>query len=821
MSRSSGAPEVRPEVAYATLAELARLGASGQPPSLLAERALVLVLKAVGAASGEVVIDSSRGPQVLAGHWEHPRDTLPRRLTASLRAAGNVVGRIECAAATPFGEGVQELLDAVGALLGPLVGGGSVELAQNVLELRTLQRVADTVSRSLDLEEVLGRCLDMALQVAHAPAGAIYLRDGQRGVYRRVQQRNMPEDVGPSEFPVAMLDPGIVGHAARILGAGELGRTSVTGAAAERHGFRQVMLLPLRIEGRAVGLLALDFYAENSFAPSTVLTLEAIAGQEAVAIENARVHFQAELRARLALTLREFGEKALTCNDEKEVYPLVLETALKLARGDRGLVSRVSEDGKTFRVVAGTGQDAALVGMSASLETISGEQPGLEPLVVEDTSKLDPNTLFGRVSRQNGTASFVLVLMRYKGTPLGHVFSASGEPRRYEPAEVEALQLLSAMAAEVIQRAVKQAEAEQQRRRLDAIIEHLPIVIAVLDRQGRVVHQNRYGREFGRYFSDTADNWRNAVQTMQLYTAEGKPIPPDQVQVVRAFRGEECKPEEMIVASPDGKRKMHVMAVAAPLYGLTGEVQEVVTAFQDVSALRELADAKDRFLRVASHELRSPITSLRATTSLLEMDPAAIADPERRATMLQRIQRQVDRLIKLVEQLLDSARLNASEVPIQLAPCDLVPIVREAIELAASTQSKPDEAARVKLEAPASYPGQWDPLRIEQVLTNLIGNALRYSPGDRRVIVRIRDGAPDRVVMEVVDEGIGIPPDQLTQVFSPFFRGANAQAQHKGGLGLGLHITAEIVRRHGGDIRVSSELGRGSAFTVELPRHGS
>jgi two-component system OmpR family sensor kinase len=180
--------------------------------------------------------------------------------------------------------------------------------------------------------------------------------------------------------------------------------------------------------------------------------------------------------------------------------------------------------------------------------------------------------------------------------------------------------------------------------------------------------------------------------------------------------------------------------------------------------------------------------------------------------MLQRIHRQVDRLIKLVEQLLDSARVNADQVPIQPIDCELGQVIDEAVSIAASA---PADRARINVEKSGPINGQWDPLRIEQVLSNLIGNALRYSPAGSAVTVRASEG--DLVRIEVIDQGIGIPPNQLGQVFSPFFRAANAQAQHKGGLGLGLHITWEIVRRHGGSIRVDSELGKGSTFTVELP----
>jgi signal transduction histidine kinase len=309
-------------------------------------------------------------------------------------------------------------------------------------------------------------------------------------------------------------------------------------------------------------------------------------------------------------------------------------------------------------------------------------------------------------------------------------------------------------------------------------------------------------------------DWRDSLSKIRTLFPDGRPVPREELMISRAFKGEHPQPRELVLEAPDGTRRRSVLSLASPLSSEGGRVRKVVTGFSDVSALRELADAKDRFLRIASHELRSPITSLRATTSLLEIDPTATTDPERRNVMLQRIQRQIDRLVKLVEQLIDSARLGRGDVPIQPADCDLVEIAREAIELARS--SAPSRV--VRLESPPSLHGRWDALRVEQVVANLVANAIRYSPPDSDVEVRVSESGDARVRIEVRDHGIGIPPEQLGQVFSPFFRAANAQHQHKGGLGLGLYIAAESVRRHGGTIQVDSRLGQGTTFTVELPR---
>src|SRR5262249_10790560 len=152
---------------------------------------------------------------------------------------------------------------------------------------------------------------------------------------------------------------------------------------------------------------------------------------------------------------------------------------------------------------------------------------------------------------------------------------------------------------------------------------------------------------------------------------------------------------------------------------------------------------------------RSPITSLRATTSLLQLDPHALTDEARRSLLLMRIQRQIDRLSTLVERLLDTTRLNAGEMPLELTNCDLVALCREATEHARMT----DPEHPYRREAPPHIVGHWDPARLEQVLTNLLSNACRYSPPQAEIVVRART-ADDHALVDVVDHGPGITPDQ-------------------------------------------------------------
>src|SRR6266540_1248206 len=231
---------------------------------------------------------------------------------------------------------------------------------------------------------------------------------------------------------------------------------------------------------------------------------------------------------------------------------------------------------------------------------------------------------------------------------------------------------------------------------------------------------------------------------------------------------------------------------------------------------QEAIRLRDEFLSVASHELYTPITSL--MLSLDAMLPAAptgqALDPRAMHKLLDLVSRQGRRLIRLIGDLLDVSRIDTGRLALELADVELGSLVRDVVE-----RLEPDLArSRCSLSIQASAPvtGRWDPSRLDQVVTNLLSNAMKFGPGKAvEASISVEDGVAR---LAVTDRGIGISPDRQARVFQRFERAA--PAEHYGGLGLGLYISRRIVEAHGGSIRVESEPGVGSTFTVELPRGG-
>ncbi|MCU1280174.1 MAG: Sensor protein [bacterium] len=654
------------------------------------------------------------------------------------------------------------------------------ELAQALVELQAVQRVAEDVISSRDLDDVLARCIDHTREMADTSSGAIYLRDERRGVFQRLIARETIDDqahlpiaqiegalTGCNYFVADMHNPVIAWHPAVQL--------------ARARGFRIVLNLGMRWRGQLIGLLILAWRDEVTIPESTLHTLEALMSYQAAAIENARTRMLLETRARLAHALLEFSGRALTTTDEQALRELILETACTLTRGDGGVVA--VRCGDRFRLVAGRSANGPEY-LPASDSLIAAAVAKGAPYLIEEIDEAPADSQITAAARAGGYASMAIMPLQHGGAATGLLIVGLLKPHQWNSEEVEALQTLAQVSSEALERCRVQLAEARERRRLDSTLEHLPIGIVVVDGDGRSLHKNRAS---------------TALSTL-LGSIAGDSL------IGQALRGELAQPRDINLIDANGRRRV-IRAVAAPLHE-PGQPPVAVLGFSEVTELFELAAAKDRFLRIASHELRSPVTALRATAQMLMIDPAVATDETRRLLLHGRIDRQSERLAKLVAQLLDSARLSAD------AP---LPLELEELELCALAREMANEAGpRVRLIGDGELRGRWDRARLEQVVSNLLANALHYSPADAPVEL-VLAGDATHARLEVRDRGVGIAADELGQVFAPFYRSAHSSGQHKG-LGLGLHITSEIVQRHGGTIRVVSEPGVGSTFFVELPR---
>jgi len=231
---------------------------------------------------------------------------------------------------------------------------------------------------------------------------------------------------------------------------------------------------------------------------------------------------------------------------------------------------------------------------------------------------------------------------------------------------------------------------------------------------------------------------------------------------------------------------------------------------------RTAVQTRDEFLSVAAHELKTPVTSLRgfAQLTLRRLARDGRVEPGPLGKALETVDRQSEKLTRLVSQLLDVSRIEAGKLALDRTSADLVAIIELLVANAGATTHR----HTIVLEAPPSAPGLVDLVRFEQVVTNLLDNAIKYSPRGGEIRVQVDLPSPGTMRLAVCDHGIGISPEKRRHIFDRFYQAhSGSHRTNMTGMGLGLYVSRQIVELHGGEIHAEFPAEGGSRFVVTLP----
>jgi two-component system phosphate regulon sensor histidine kinase PhoR len=280
--------------------------------------------------------------------------------------------------------------------------------------------------------------------------------------------------------------------------------------------------------------------------------------------------------------------------------------------------------------------------------------------------------------------------------------------------------------------------------------------------------------------------------------------------VLQALMRGEAQRDLEVEISGDGRRVLSFSS--APIRDPSGALAGGVVVFRDVTTQRDVARLKDDLLSMASHDLRTPATVVKVQAQLAQRALRADDyDPQRMRERINLILSQTDRLTSMLSLLMDLSRIEAGRLDLLREPLDLVELVRGVVAPVQALTSR----HTIVVEAPRRLPGCWDATRLDQVLQNLLTNAVKYSPDGGTIVVRVQAEASQAVV-SVQDPGLGIPADELPRLCERFYRMPSTRTLE--GNGLGLYICQAIVSAHGGRLSVASDgPGQGSTFTVSLP----
>ncbi|HJT57927.1 MAG TPA: ATP-binding protein [Ktedonobacteraceae bacterium] len=574
--------------------------------------------------------------------------------------------------------------------------------------------------------------------------------------------------------------------------------------------------------GDVRGGLLLGHAEPDKFTHEDEVLLVGLAAEAAVALENARLYSSAQMQAQELDAIFESIADGITLVDEEG-------KVLRENRTAHHLLKALKNDA----------QEKEDLLRAAALRTLDGEEEQSIPVTVVDAAKETREYLISASPlRQPRAGSGPLPSQEQQEHNISEASkqSASLTSSPHEVARGAVVVWHDVTEAHrLLQERQAHAETEARRALLQTVIDELPSSIyLVRGRDARLVLANRAIAEVwgatwapGQPMSDFL-----ATNGIRVFQIDGRPLALAEFATLRAVQtGQAVRHHQEIIVHRDGTTlPVLVNAVALDPLVLGWSLQAdanggqeepepgAIVVHQDVTALKEAERLKDEFIGIAAHELRTPLAVVRGFAQTLIVQTRRGKGPELADWQMEAIEdidQATTRLVELTEDLLDVTRLQAGRLELHIEPTDLVGLVQRTIARFLVTS----EQHRLTVSATSEHiVSMADPRRVEQVLSNLISNAMKYSPDGGEITISVCEDQKDRAAqLSVRDNGIGIPAYQQNRVFSRFMRADNAHAHNIGGTGLGLYLCRELIERHGGRIWFESVEGQGSTFFISLP----
>ena len=593
-----------------------------------------------------------------------------------------------------------------------------------------------------------------------------------------------------------------------------------------QYGAQSVLTVPLVARDIIFGYAEMwESRRHRDFTADEISLCHSMAQQAAMAFENARL-FEAERKQlRLAQTLQAVGALLTAGMSQDEVFNYIFDLLAHVVRYDSVSIQLLGENQILF--AAGRGfSDARRAheiireSLLPSIEERWG-QPHQRVMVISDTEH-DPR--WYALPGSELIRSWVGAALRVKGRLLGILNVDSYTANAYNEATGETVAAFANQAAiaienaqlhDVVRRHAEELESrvadrtlelERERKRTAAILDAAGEGIMFTNLKGTIEYVNTATEHLTGYTADEALGqnprlWQSGTTPVSYYQRMWQTISQGGI-----WRG------ELVNRRKDGTLYDAALTIA-PVFDIDGQISGYVGVQRDISHQKELERLKDEFVSNVSHELRTPIANVKLYISLLTR-----GKPEKYDAYLQTLRREAARLEKLIEDLLDLSRLDLGRQPIVLTPTDVnqltAQLIADRTALAASHQLLIDYRADSPLVL-----AQADPAMLNQVVSNLLTNAINYTPAGG--VITVTTAARERdeqtwITITIHDTGPGISPHDRTRLFERFFRGEAGRKSGAPGTGLGLAISAQIMSKLNGSITLDSPPGDGAAFTVWL-----
>jgi PAS domain S-box-containing protein len=696
-----------------------------------------------------------------------------------------------------FGKEQADLIQSIGSMAAVAIDNARLytNVTQRAQESQALIRTARSISSSLDQDTVLRMIAKEAKSLLQADASRIHLLDNQ------TDDLNCVVALGPAAEAAADLvlqfGQGLVGYVAQNGEPIILNNTSddprgVLIPGTSNDDLECLLITPLSIRQRIMGTMTVQRDGLNRpFKSSDLELLNAFATQAAVTLENA--HLFGQIAAQAQQLEAEVAERTRDLSISEARYRALVETSLAgiFQVNPAGTITYVNQ---AMAELCGYDADD-LIGKSVlDIFPPNLQQPIMEQFDEKKRHQSTTREVFDIEipSQQNRHIPVLLaasLIADVEGNPQG----------------------VSGLVLDISRQKNLEAALQAERDRLDVLLTNIGDAVMVTDINGTIEYVNPGWERLTGYSQEEALGKRPNILKSGRHDEEFYRKLWDTILAGKTWRG------DVVNCHKDGTFYDAALTIT-PVSDDAGEMINFVSVSHDISALKELDRLKSQFVSDVSHELRTPLTNIRLYLDLLN---TRMDDPDKFGEYLQTLQRESERLANLIDDLLSLSRLDADAVPFVPVALDINEILTSLVTDRQNLAAK--RGLNLTIETTKNLSQVTGDARLlTQVFTNLLTNAMNYTPNGGTITLRARkkrESGENWVIAEVDDTGLGISPEEQKMIFRRFFRGSASKITGAPGTGLGLSICMEILERHEGRITVQSEgvSGEGSCFSVWLP----